>query len=64
MNEPIVYTEIYENTVMNMKLFRDGDKLSKFLYLEFENDDAKELLENKTISFDDNWTFSINYPEY
>ncbi|HAQ0228332.1 TPA: hypothetical protein IXF49_001945 [Enterococcus faecium] len=64
MNEPIVYTEIYSNNVVCMKLFRDEDKLSKFLYLEFEYDDAKKLLENKTISFDDNWTFSINYPEY
>lgn len=64
MNEPIVYTEIYSNNVVSMKLFRDEDKLSKFLYLEFEEEEAKKLLENKTIAFDDNWTFSINYPEY
>lgn len=64
MNEPIVYTEIHENEVVDMRVFRDEDKLSKFLYLEFDDSYAKKLLENKRLEFDDNWTFSINYPEY
>ena len=63
MNEPIVYTEIYENNIMTMKLFRDEDKLSKFLYSEFDDDDAKKLLDTEILS-SDNWTYAINYPEY
>lgn len=63
MNEPIVYTEIYENNVMTMKLFRDEDKLTNFLYSEFDDDDAKKLLDTEILSID-NWTYAINYPEY
>lgn len=63
MNEPIVYTEIYENTVMNMKLFRDEDKLSEFLYSEFDDSDAKKLLDTERLHID-NWGYSIDYPEY
>ena len=63
MNEPIVYTEMYENTVMTMKLFRDEDKLSEFVYSVFEYSDAKKLLDTERLYMDD-WGFSIDYPEY
>lgn len=63
MNEPIVYTEIYRNTVMDMKLFRDEDKLSEFLYSEFDDPDAKKLLDTERLHID-NWGYSIDYPEY
>lgn len=63
MNEPIVYTEMYENNVMTMKLFRDEDKLSEFLYSVFEDSDAKKLLDTERLHIDD-WGFSIDYPEY
>lgn len=64
MNEPIVYTEIYRNTVMEMKLFRDEDKLTKFIYSQFDDDDAQKLLETERLVFEDNWGYSIDYPEY
>lgn len=64
MNEPIVYTEIYRNTVMKMKLFRDEDKLTKFIYSQFDDDDAKKLLESERLVFEDHWGYSIDYPEY
>lgn len=64
MNEPIVYTEIYRNTVMKMKLFRDEDKLTKFIYSQFDDDDAKKLLDTERLVFPDHWGYSIDYPEY